>query len=92
MHQASKHASLKYEAKCTIKVKNRIPVILPENDIYCIENYCQIRCTIAENDSELQKISKTVYFLLQRLINSGSHIQLGTRALPPFALWKTSFG
>ena len=44
-HLTSKHANLKY--KWTTKVNNKILVILPERDIYCLEllpnfsDYCK---------------------------------------------------
>ena len=56
-----------YSAKCTTEVNNKIPVILPqESDIYCIENYWQIRWTTAESNRALQKISKIgIFFTLK---------------------------
>ena len=58
---------MNYDTKyCTTKVNNKILVILPESDIYCLENNCQTRWTAAESDHAMQKISKIVYFLLKK--------------------------
>ena len=47
MHQTSKYASIMHQAKCTVKVAYKIQVILPESDICCLKNDCQIRWTSA---------------------------------------------
>ena len=57
-----------------------------ENDIYGLENYCQIRWTSRKNDRSLQKISKIVYILLERIINFGTPSSMRAQALAPFAL------
>ena len=49
MHQLSKHANIKL-TKHTTKVNNKVPVILPENDIHCLETHCQVHWTTAESD------------------------------------------
>ena len=72
-HQTSKHANLKYLTKYTTKVNNKVPIILLESNIYCLEIFYQVvRWTTAESDCVLQEIRKMEYFLLQRIFNLGA--------------------